>query len=51
MDNTLKQILQDYVDVSHALHEAQEQLRLLQAEFTDLKNKNEARVASANKGI
>lgn len=39
MDNTLKQILQDYIDVSAELARVREQLRLLQADYTDMKNK------------
>lgn len=41
MDWTLKQLLADYYRVSAELDKAQEQLRLLQAEYTDLKNRTE----------
>lgn len=39
MDNTLKQLVQELVDTSAELRRVSEQLRLLQADFTDLKNK------------
>lgn len=41
MDNTLKQLLQELVAVSMERDKIAEQLRLLQADYTDLKNKTE----------
>lgn len=50
MDWTLKQLLADYYRVSGELDKALEQLRLLQAEYTDLKNRTEES-RGANKSI
>lgn len=50
MDPTLKQLLQELVDTSAELARVREQLRLMQADYSDLKGKTE-KVSGANKGI
>lgn len=50
MDNTLKQLLQELFAVSMERDKLQEQLRLVQAEYTDLKSKTE-KARGADKGI